>query len=124
MTRGKIYDLQSLQREKDRLKLMAQVKEKELQSTGNYLKMNYRNIIWSYLNPFEGNTIFAQLFQLIKSAVMPGLGSLKLDDIKSGNFKNAGAVGIGASLAMRLLKKIFKKKRTKAEAPNEGGIPE
>jgi hypothetical protein len=68
------------------------------------------------MNPFEGNPLVEQLSGLAKGAILPALTSLNIDEIREGKIKGDQSIAsVAAILALRLIKRLFKGKKTEKD---------
>lgn len=110
---GKIVDLKSLHREKDRLYMMSTLKKDELENRYLDLRNNYKRYIWNAINPLKDKTnLLSQLFSFAKKNIVPAVVGMDASEAGSD-------VEILGLLVMKLIAKLKRKKTPDAEQNTE-----
>lgn len=110
----KIVDIETLHLEKERVQLLLEAKQKELEETGAYIRAHSRKILWAQINPFKGNTLIETAGEVVTPLLQTATGS----NVKEGLVQLLKEVVLtyGVDAAQKFLKK--KKKRKKAVKEN------
>lgn len=106
-----LHNMDQLRREKDRLKMMIELKEREIALSADHVKHHYKGMIWDSINPFSNREATGGLLK----AVLPGLAGMSIDDIKKGKFNDEPLIALTAGLLTFLAKKIMHRKTEKKE---------
>lgn len=113
----KVTDMETLQLEKERIQLLLEVKEAELKASGQYIRNNTRKVLWSYLNPFKGNSILETAGEVI-TPLLSAQSGLSIKNVVIKLLRDL-LLSYGADAAGRFMKKKRKKKKNKDEEPPE-----
>lgn len=108
-----IYDLKSLQREKDKLQLQLDSQKRTLENRYQFIKNNYKSLIWEGINPFKNNnSLVSKIAVTAKDAILPMLVG---EDAITAGATDSELIGI---LLLKLIKRLKRKKKSPVENPN------
>ena len=106
-----IYDLKSLEREKAKLRLKLELQKQTLENRYQFLKENYKSLLWEMINPFKNsNSFVSKIAVTAKDAILPLL---------VGNDERANGASDSELIGLLLLKLIKRLKRKKKSVENQ-----